>query len=192
MNLNLSVKDSYGSYERYGRSKDVISTHLQLICWCENKLITTQIIGVIEVSYVVIVVLKPKMILLILFNLSTKIERPVTSTDLTVVKSKSRIVFVEEFFTVLAVLTLFVEAADLLVLTIILFGSSRPDTWERILVVGFISCFDLLFTTEELNPLSFIIIGPCHITSARFFQAQPVPVALSSFCALYHMCSVQM
>ena len=109
----------------------MISPHLQLVRHCKNKLITTLIKRVIEVSYGVIVVLKPKMIG---FDLTTKFERPITSTDLTIVKSQSLIEFVEVIFTVLAVLTLFVEAADLLVLTIILFGSSIPIQWVRISV----------------------------------------------------------
>ena len=127
---------------------------------------TSLTVGIVEVSDVVVVVDEHELrssnwvaIFIDFFSLAVG-ENPFVNTDLASIPgSKSVVKIVEVISAKHFIVAVFVELANINPRFSLFLGSS-PDSWERIVSSGFISCFDLLFTAEVLDPLSIVVIFP--------------------------------
>ena len=133
---------------------------------------TSLTVGIVEVSDVVVVVDEHELrscdrVAIFIDFVSLAVgENPLVDTNLASIPgSKSVVKIVEVISAKHFIVAVFVELANINP-HVSLFLSSSPDSWERIVSGRFISCFDLLFTAEVLDPLSIVIVCPSLICSA--------------------------
>ena len=133
---------------------------------------TSLTVGIVEVSDVVVVVDEHELrssdrvaIFIDFFSLAVG-ENPLVDANLASIPgSKSVVKIVEVISAKHFIVAVFVELANINPRFSLFLGSS-PDAWERIVSSGFISCFDLFFTAEVLDPLTIVIVCPSLISSA--------------------------